>query len=354
VSEPGPIRLQGAADPAARRPSRSGPAGRFRSSGPSGPAGRFRSSGRSGRFLPGRYEQSRSSRLFWASFAAPGAVWLLVLFVIPFYVMIAVAAGQVNYLFQTVVPIWNPLHWTGANFAAIWHDLVGRGAFIEGPAVRTVAYTAIATGLSLLIAYPVAYFVSRFAGKRKTLFLILLIAPFWVSYMMRMLAWIDLLQQNGYVNRALQLFHLPGSNVNWLGGEAATVVIGLVYGYIPYLILVLFAGLDRIDHSLLEAARDLGCSRWRTFWRVTVPLSKPTIIAGAFITALPMLGDYYTNQLLSAAPGTTMIGNVIEGQLGLPGEQGQGAALALILLIVLVVPMIYYATSTARASRQNA
>jgi ABC-type spermidine/putrescine transport system permease subunit I len=267
--------------------------------------------------------------------------------------MLSVAGGGVNSFFQTAVPTWNPLHWSSANLTAVWHDIAGAGAFLGAPALRTVIYTAIATVLSLAIAYPVAFFVARYAGRRKTLFLVLLIAPFWVSYMMRMLAWIDLLQQGGLFNSVLSDLGLPG-NTDWLGGKSLTVILGLVYGYIPYLILVLYAFLDRIDPSLLEAARDLGLNKWRTFWRVTVPLSKPAIVAGVFITALPMLGDYFTNQLLSAAPGTTMIGNAIEGQLDSPGETGQGAVLALMLLLVLLIPMIYYVVSTARASREFA
>ncbi len=297
--------------------------------------------------------QLRRSRWLWMGLAAPGAIWLLVLFVAPFYVMLAVAAGGVNAFFQTPVPTWNPLHWSSANLTVVWHDIVGSGAFLGPPALRTLLYTAVATVISLAIAYPVAYFVSRYAGRRKTLFLVLLIAPFWVSYMMRMLAWIDLLQQNGFFNSALSFFGLPGST-DWLGGKSATVILGLVYGYIPYLILVLYAFLDRIDQSLIEAARDLGLSKWRAFRRVTVPLSKPALIAGTFITALPMLGDYFTNQLLSGAPGTTTIGNAIEGQLNSPGETGQGAVLALMLLVVLLIPMVYYVVSTARASREMA
>jgi spermidine/putrescine transport system permease protein len=300
-----------------------------------------------------RDTQPRRNSWLWIGLAAPGAIWLLVLFVAPFYVMLSVAGGGVNEFFQTVVPVWNPLKWSSFNFSAVWHNIVGSGAFIGPPALRTLIYTAIAVALSLAIAYPVAYFVSRYAGKRKALFLILLIAPFWVSYMMRMLAWIDLLQQNGFFNSALSFVGLPG-NTDWLGGKSVTVVLGLVYGYIPYLILALYAGLDRIDHRLLEAARDLGLSKWRAFWHVTIPLSKPALIAGAFITALPMLGDYFTNQLLSAAPGTTMIGNAIEGQLDSPGETGQGAVLALMLLVILLIPMIYYVVSTARASREYA
>jgi ABC-type spermidine/putrescine transport system permease subunit I len=295
----------------------------------------------------------RRNRWLWIGLAAPGAIWLLVLFVAPFYVMLAVAGGGVNPFFQTVVPIWNPLHWSSANLTTEWSNIVGSGAYLGPPALRTLLYTAIASAISLAIAYPVAYFVSRYAGRRKTLYLVLLIAPFWVSYMMRMLAWIDLLQQGGFFNSALSFVGLPGQT-DWLGGKSVTVVFGLVYGYIPYLILVLYAGLDRIDQSLLEASRDLGLSKWRTFWRVTVPLSKPTIVAGTFITALPMLGDYFTNQLMSAAPGTTMIGNAIEGQLDSPGQTGQGAVLALMLLIVLLIPMIYYVVSTARASRRFA
>ena len=141
--------------------------------------------------------------------------------------------------------------------------------------------------------------MARFAGRRKGLFLVLLIAPFWISYMMRMLAWVGLLQTDGYVNKALMFLHLIGQPVNWLSGLSFTVVLGLVYGYIPYLILVLYAGLDRIDPALIEAGRDLGLGRVRTFPRVTLPMSRQAILTGMLITVLPMLGDYYTNQLLS-------------------------------------------------------
>src|ERR1035437_10094323 len=168
--------------------------------------------------------------------------------------------------------------------------------------------------------------------------------------MMRMLAWIDLLQTNGYVNKVLTFLHLVSNPVNWLGGQSYTVILGLVYGYIPYLILVLYAGLDRIDGALLEAGRDLGLGRVRTFLRVTLPLSRQPIMTGLLITVLPMLGDYYTNQLLSGAANTSMIGNLIQGQLGTPGLEGQGAVLSLLVLIVLLAPMIYYVMSTTRAS----
>jgi ABC-type spermidine/putrescine transport system permease subunit I len=298
------------------------------------------------------WAQRAQNRWVWAAFAMPGVIWLILLFVIPFYVVLAIAGGELNAIFQSPVPEWNPLHWTGANFTATFHDLVGQGAFVGPIFLRTVVYVAIASVLCLVIAYPAAYFVARYAGRRKVLFLALLIAPFWVSYMMRMLAWIDLLQTNGYVNRALLDLHLISQPINWLGGMSVTVVLGLVYGYIPYMILVLYAGLDRIDQHLLEAGRDLGLNRVRTFLRVTLPLSRQAILTAMLITVLPMVGDYFTNQMLSGAPSTAMIGNVVDSQLNTASQQAQGAALSLLLLVVLLVPMLYYVFRTRRAAEE--
>ena len=300
--------------------------------------------------LPGRRQPREPHRLFWAALAAPGIIWLLVLFVVPFYAMIAIAAGYVNPVFGYPVAAWNPLHWSTANLSAAWRDLAGTGAFVGPIALRTLIYVAVASLLSLLIAYPTAYFVARFAGRRKGLFLVLLIAPFWISYMMRMLAWVGLLQTDGYVNKALGVVGV--SPVSWLGGLPLTVILGLVYGYIPYLILVLFAGLDRIDPALIEAGRDLGLGRVRTFLRVTLPMSRQAILTGMLITVLPMLGDYYTNQLLSGTTGTTMLGNVINNQLSTPGLQGEGAVFSLFFLLALIIPMIYYVVRTNRTSRE--
>jgi ABC-type spermidine/putrescine transport system permease subunit I len=286
---------------------------------------------------------------FWIALAAPGMIWLVVLFIVPFYAVLAIALGQLDQLFESPVAVWNPLNWSSENVINVWHDLVGSASFADPIVLRTIVYVAIGSLLCLVIGYPAAYFVARFAGNRKGLFLILLIAPFWISYMMRMLAWVDLLQTDGYLNKGLSWFGI--SAVNWLGGHPATVVLGLVYGYIPYTILVLYAGLDRIDPSLIEAGRDLGLSRWRTFVLVTLPLSRQIILTAMLITVLPMIGDYYTNQLMSGAASTSMIGNLIEGQLGTPGLEGQGAVLSLLLLLVLLIPMIYYVIATNRSTQ---
>ena len=306
------------------------------------------------RGLARRAPQRDKHRLFWAFLAAPGILWLALLFIVPFYVVLSIAAGRLNQLFGTPIAEYDPLNWTTGNLATAWRDIAGPTAYVGPILLRTAVYTAAAAALCLLIGYPVAYFVARFAGRRKVVMLVLLIAPFWISYMMRMLAWVDLLQTNGYVNSVLTFLHLASHPIGWLSGQPVTVVLGLVYGYIPYLILVLYAGLDRIDPALIEAGRDLGLGRARTFLRVTLPLSRQPIMTGLLITVLPMLGDYFTNQLLSGATNTSMIGNVIDQELSTPLFQGEGAVFSLFLLLILVVPMIYYVIATNRTSQEAA
>ena len=254
---------------------------------------------------------------FFIALAAPGIIWLVLLFIVPFYTVLAIAMGKLNELYESPVAVWNPFAWSSENLINVWHDIFGSAAFAGPIVVRTIVYVAIASVLCLLIAYPAAYFVARFAGRRKGLFLILLIAPFWISYMMRMLAWVDLLQTGGYVNKALGWVGI--SPVNWLGGKPVTVVLGL--------------------------------GRIRTFARITLPMSRQPILTALLVTVLPMLGDYYTNQLMSGAASTSMIGNLIQGQLGTPGLEGQGAVLSMLLLLVLLIPMIYYVIATNRSSQ---
>jgi ABC-type spermidine/putrescine transport system permease subunit I len=278
--------------------------------------------------------------------------WLLVLFLLPFYVVLSIAFGAVDPLFRTPVPVWNPVQWNPFQFQLLFERVFGAGGFLGPAFLRTFAFVAAASAICLLVAYPVAYFVTRFAGRRKGLFLVLLLAPFWVSYMMRMLAWVNLLESDGLVNRALVGAGVLGEPFPWLAGQPVTVVLGLVYGYIPYMVLALYAGLDRVDGRLLEAARDLGASRRRTFLLVTLPLSRQAILAGLVVTALPMFGDYFTNDLLSGSPRTSMVGNLVNDAVSSPGQGGQAAALVLVLMALLIVPMLAYVRATARAARE--
>jgi ABC-type spermidine/putrescine transport system permease subunit I len=287
-------------------------------------------------------------RWFWPSFAIPGIGWLLAFFILPFYTVIAVAFGTID-IFRNSLPVWQPWYWSTKYVSAVADTIVGDNAYLQPAFFRTLVYVAIASTICLVVGYAVAYYTARHAGRYRTLILILLISPFWISYLMRMLAWVNLLATDGYVNRILQDLHLIGSPYPWLEGKSVTVVLGLVYGYIPYMILPLFGFLDRIETNLLEAGRDLGASPGKTFWRVTLPLSKPAIYAGMVIVALPMFGDYYTNNLLSGSPKTSMIGNLIDDSIISFGQGPKGAVLVLILMIMLIIPMIYYLRSTLRA-----
>ena len=290
------------------------------------------------------------TRALWPGLALPGVAWLLVFFVVPFYGVLAVAFGGLDPIFGNAVPVWNPLQWDSTVFVDVLDRVVN--AELREVYLRTFAYVGAALFLCFLIGYPVAYYVSRFGGRRRGLLLGLIIAPFWINYLMRMLAWINLLQEDGYVNDVLSALHLTSAPVNWLEGRSITVVLGLVYGYIPFFVLPLFAALDRIDRSVMEASRDLGMGPLRTFLRVTLPLSKQGLLAATVITALPMMGDYYTADLLSGSPRTSMIGNQIEFFLFEGSQKNAGASLVVILSIMLMAGMAYYLVQTDRATRE--
>ncbi|MBU6244382.1 MAG: ABC transporter permease [Actinomycetales bacterium] len=291
----------------------------------------------------------RSTRLLWPVLGLPAMVWIALFFLVPLYVVFCVAFGTVDPVFRSPVPTWNPLQWQFDQVEVVWDRLFGPDNFYLPAVLRTFAYIAIAVSACLLISFPVAYFTARFAGKYRGLVLALLIAPFWISYMMRMLAWINLLQPDGLVNAIITLGGTIPLEVNWLSGKPYVVVMGLIYGYVPYMLLPLFAALDRISPSLLEAARDLGASGFDLFRRVILPMSVPGIVAGSMLVALPMMGDYFTSDLLSKSPNTAMIGNLINLSIATPGQSGQAGALLLVVLLVMLVPMVLYTRSNARA-----
>ncbi len=294
-------------------------------------------------------EPGRGRRL-WPALAAPGFGWLVLLFLVPFYAIAAVAFGTTDPLFNTPLPEWNPYYWQFDTMGDIVSSALSgelRPVFL-----RTGWYVAVAMALCCLIGYPVAYYVARLAGRRRGLLLALILAPWWINYLMRMLAWVNLLQEDGYVNDTLTALQLVGQPVNWLSGNPLAVILGLTYGYVPFFIVPLYATLDRIDGRLLEASRDLGVGTVRTFLHVTLPLSRQGLLTAAVITALPMFGDYYTNGLLSGSPKTTMVANQIEFYLLNSSEKERGAGLVLILSALLLVLMAYYLVSTHRASRE--
>jgi spermidine/putrescine transport system permease protein len=282
----------------------------------------------------------------WRGLALPGTIWLLTFLVAPLYVVLAILFGTIDPILRRPVPVWNPVQWYPTQLQYVLSRLVGPDA-IFGPALlRTAAYVEIASVHCLLMPYPVAFCPARIAGRRKGILLAALIAPFWISYMMRMLAWVNLLQNDGLVNQVITLGGLWDTEVDWLGGKSITVVLGLVYGYVPYMILPLYAGLDRIPAAMLEAGRDLGANRFQTWRRVTWPMSRQAVLTAVILTCLPMLGDYFTSDLLSGNPSTSMVGNLINSAVLTPGQTGQAAAFVLLVLLVSLLPMALYVRVT--------
>jgi ABC-type spermidine/putrescine transport system permease subunit I len=299
-------------------------------------------------------------RWLWPAFALPGVVWLLVLFLLPFYAVVGVAFGGVDQILFTPIPAWNPIHWNAGYVSQVLSDLAPGGVYWD-VAIRTIRYVLLSLAGCVLIGYPVAYYTARHATRTKTFLLIMLVLPFWISYLMRMLAWINLLSPDGYATRFLSWTHISDALLhlgvindpsNYLSGQSFTVILALIYGYIPYFVLPLYASLDRIDRSHLEAARDLGASPFRTFLHVTLPLSKAGLLGGAVLITLPMFGDYYTPNIVSGAPTTSMIGNQIDLYFHGGPQPTIGAALTIILSAFLVVLMGYYMWTIHRASKE--
>jgi spermidine/putrescine transport system permease protein len=290
---------------------------------------------------------NKAARL-WAALAAPGAFWLLFFFAVPFYAVACVAFGSIDPIFRDAIPQWNPLNWSFGEFGAVFSSVTTgplRGVF-----VRTIVYVVSAMAISFAIGFPVAYYLARHAGKRRMLLLLLIIAPFWVNYLMRMLAWVNLLSPSGLFSRFVGIF---GVQYNWLDGSPITVILGLVYGYIPFLILPLYATLERLDWRLVEAARDLGATSRQAFRVVTVPMSKAGVAAAAILIALPMFGDYYTNDLLSRSPSTEMLGNQIDYYINNSSQPQRGAILVLMLSTLLLIALSWYLRSTSRVGKER-
>ena len=203
---------------------------------------------RAERLAMGRASGALYPKWYWPSFAAPASLWLAVFFVVPFYVIVGIAFGTRDPILQTAIPIWQPWWWTAGNARKVFADIRS----FQGPVfVRTFVYVLIASALCIVIGYLVAYYVARFGGRWRGVYLGMLIAPFFISYLMRMLAWINLLQTHGYVSRLINGLPFVPHDVNWLGGNPVTLVLGLAYGYVPYMILPLYGFLDSIGGSLL-------------------------------------------------------------------------------------------------------
>ena len=260
---------------------------------------------------------------------APGLAWLAVFFLLPMGYL-----GKTS-LEKGLFPIFT-FHWAWSNF----HDAI---SLYHVQFVRSAEYAGAATLIALSIAYPLAYWIAFRGGRWKNLFLLLVIAPFFVTYLIRTLAWETILSDDGVVTGTLRHLGILGSDGRLLATSVA-VIAGITYNFLPFMVLPLYVSLEQIDARLIEAAQDLYASKVRAFLRVTLPLSLPGVFAGTLLTFIPAAGDFINAQLLGT-PKQYMIGNVIQSQFLAVRDYPSAAALSFVLMAAILVAVLVYARS---------
>jgi len=266
---------------------------------------------------------------------APGAVWLLLLFIAPFGVVILVSFGTVDILGKPV------FGWYPENYQQVFDPI-----FVP-VILRSVAFAVATTLLCLVIGYPVAYMIARYGGRFRNLLVVLVILPWFADYLVRIYAWIVILGDEGVVNGVLKALGLHGNPPVVFVNTSFAVVGGLVYDFLPFMILPIYAALERMDPSLIEAGKDLYGTPLQTFRYVTWPATIQGVVAGAVLVGLPAVGDFATAQILGG-PNTYMIGNLINDQFTGGGYWPFGAALTIVLMALLSLLMIFYLRSASR------
>jgi spermidine/putrescine transport system permease protein len=257
---------------------------------------------------------------------APGTAWLVLFFVVPMFYLAKMS------LETGLFPLFT-FDWAWSNFS----DAV---SLYRTQFLRSLQYAGLATVIALLISYPLAYWIAFRGGRWKNLFLLLVIAPFFVTYLIRTLAWQTILSDNGIVVTTLQHLHILGPGGRLLATSAA-VIAGITYNFLPFMVLPLYVSLEQVDPRLIEAAGDLYANPVVSFFRVTFPLSLPGVFAGVLLTFIPAAGDFINAQLLGT-PKQYMIGNVIQSQFLSLRNYPTAAALSFILMGGIIVLVIIF------------
>jgi spermidine/putrescine transport system permease protein len=257
----------------------------------------------------------------------PGLIWLILFFVIPLYFMgrLSLETGSLETGFQ--------FNWAWSNFS----DSLSR---FDTQFVRSFVYAAAATAIALLISYPLAYAIAFRGGRWKNALLLAVIAPFFTTYLIRTIAWETILGDQSPVVDTLKAFGLIGDDGRVLATSGA-VIAGLTYNFLPFMVLPIYASLERIDQGLIEAAKDLYASARGAFWRVTLPLSAPGVVAGTLLTFIPAAGDY-VNAFYLGSSQQAMIGNRIQSLYLFERDYPTAAALAFVLMAVILVVVFVY------------
>jgi putrescine transport system permease protein len=281
----------------------------------------------------------------WYVIAVP-YFWLLLFFLVPFFIVFKISLSDVAIAIPPYVPVLDLSQgWQGIkdfvsqldfeNYTFIFSDPLYYSAYWS-----SLKIAAISTFLTLLVAYPVAYGMARAPREWQPTLVMLVILPFWTSFLIRVYAWMGILKKEGLLNLLLMNLGIINEPLTIMNTNTA-VYIGIVYSYLPFMILPLYASLEKINPALLEAAEDLGSPPWKAFWQVTFPLSIPGVLAGCFLVFIPAVGEFVIPDLLGGSE-TLMIGKTLWNEFFNNRDWPVSSAVAVILLLVLVIPIVLF------------
>jgi len=276
-------------------------------------------------------------------------IWLLIFFLIPFFIVVKISMSQTAISMPPYTPVmglgdfWSKIgELNFDNYVWLTQDPLYYRAYLS-----SVWIAAVSTFLTLLIAYPIAYGMARAPSTIRPTLLMLVILPFWTSFLIRVYAWIGILKPEGLLNQLLLSLHIIDQplvilNTNW------AIFIGIVYSYLPFMVLPLYSSLEKMDYTLIEAANDLGCPPLSAFWKITFPLSLPGVVAGCLLVFIPAVGEFVIPDLLGGSE-TLMIGKTLWNEFNANRDWPVSSAVAVVLLILLVVPIMFFQHYQAKA-----
>ena len=273
-------------------------------------------------------------------------LWLAAFFLAPFAIVLKISVSQTAIAQPPYVPVydlaagWQGLHDFVARLTLEGYRLIATDRIYLFSYLKSLQIAGISTAILMLIGYPVAYGIARSPRRLQPLLVMLVVLPFWTSFLIRVYAWINILQHDGLLNDLLLRLHIINEPLAWLSSDTA-IYIGIVYSYLPFMVLPLYATLEKMDETLLEAAADLGCPRWKTFWLVTAPLSLPGVAAGTLLCFIPIVGEFVIPDLLGGSR-TLMIGQTLWTEFFFNRDWPVASSIAVALLALLVLPILLY------------
>lgn len=265
--------------------------------------------------------------------------FLVVVFLLPFLVVIQISVSEMGEVFIRDIALWADgvlsIRLNLGNYVAMVQDSLYIDTYLN-----SLGFAAITTGICLVVAYPFAYFLARSSAERRPALLMLVMLPFWTSFLLRVYAWKMLLADAGVVNAVAMSLGLVAEPIKMIN-TPFSLLLGMVYTYVPFMILPLYANLVKMDLRLLEAAQDLGATPWQAFWRITVPLSKSGIVAGSMLVFIPCVGEYVIPELLGG-PRTLMIGRVLWDEFFSNNDWPMAATVAVVMVLLVIVPLAFF------------